>query len=89
MLFDLLALEDDLFDKLKYLLCESIQEYSKIAMMMKSRQAMIHCIRALVLPPDWGEVLATEFRVLIMHRKRVRSSPSLPGIASFGTRKLI
>ena len=66
-----------------------IQAYSKIAMQIKPRQVMIHSIKALVLPPDFGVVLDAEFKVLTMQRNRVRSTPNLPGIASLGTRKLI
>ena len=37
---------------------------------------------------DFGEFRETELRVLTMHRKRVRSKPSLHGIAFGGTMKL-
>ena len=37
---------------------------------------------------DFGDFRDTELRVLTMHRKRVSSRPSLPGIAFDGTMKL-
>ena len=36
----------------------------------------------------FGEYLETEFNVFTMHRKSVRSKPSLPGIAVGGMIKL-
>ena len=57
-------------------------------MTMNAKQAQIHLTRAVVSPPDFGDVLTTEFKVLIVHSARVSKSPSLAGIASFGTTKL-
>ena len=69
-------------------LCDKIQAYSKMAKMMKIRQEMIHWIMALALPPDLGDVLCVEFKVLTMQRNIVSKRPSRPGMASLGTRKL-
>ena len=69
-------------------LCDKIQAYSKMAKMMKIRQEMIHWIMALALPPDLGDVLCVEFNVLTIQRNMVSKRPSLPGMASLGTRKL-
>ena len=55
---------------------------------MNAKQDQIHLTRAVVSPPDFGELLTTEFKVLIVHSARVSKSPSLAGIASFGTAKL-
>ena len=48
----------------------------------------IHMTRAVGPEFDFGEFRETELRVLTMHKKRVRSKPSLPGIAFGGTMKL-
>ena len=65
-----------------------MSEYSKTAMTMNAKQAQIHLTRAVVSPPDFGELLTTEFKVLIVQSARVSKSPSLAGTASFGTTKL-
>ena len=49
---------------------------------------IIHMMRAVGPESAFGEYLETEFRVLTMHRKSVRSKPSLPGIAVGGIMKL-
>ena len=72
-----------------YLLCERIQAYSRMAKMMNPMHAMIHCIMAVIVPPDFGADLWVEFKVLTAQRKRVNKRPRRPGIASFGTMKLI
>ena len=48
----------------------------------------IHVTRAVGPEFDFGDFRDTELRVLTMHRKRVSSRPSLPGIAFDGTMKL-
>ena len=65
-----------------------MREYSRTAMTMNAKQAQIHLTRAVVSPPDFGELLTTEFKVLIVQSAGVSKSPSLAGIASLGTTKL-
>ena len=60
-----------------------------MAMMMNPMQANIHWIMAVVLPPDLGADLWVAMRVFIAQRNSVNSKPRRPGMASFGTMKLI
>ena len=53
-----------------YLLWERIQAYSRMAKMMNPTQAMIHCIMAVTVPPDFGVALWVEFKVLTAQRKK-------------------
>ena len=66
----------------------SIQEYSKTATVIKNRHDMIHITWAFGFPPDLGDIRIAEFRVLIKQRDSVSKSPSLAGMAPFGTTKL-
>ena len=67
----------------------NIRAYSTIAPIMKIRQYKIQYIIAVTYCPDFGEYLADQFRMLIMHRNNVVRKPILPGTVSIGIRKLI
>ena len=58
-------------------------------MIMKTEHDEIQRMMAVTAPPDFGEFVASEFRMFIIQRKRVNKNPIRPGTESSGNMKLI